>query len=135
MARTKKIYPLVVWLVALLMPVTVGAQGRDAVYQRLGVTSTAANALRVAGGIEVGEDADVGGALTVGTPIAPQYLGTGTATSRTWLRGDGRWSGVGLQDTAHDLLTANLSTMSSTYVTVLSGSVTVGESGDAVRSM
>ena len=38
----------------------------------------------------------------------------------------------GLQDAAYDLLTANMSTMSSTYVTVLSASVTVGESGDAV---
>ena len=38
----------------------------------------------------------------------------------------------GLQDASYDLLTADMSTMSSTYVTVLSGSVTVGEAGDAV---
>ena len=38
----------------------------------------------------------------------------------------------GLQDAAYDLLTADMSTMSSTYVTVLSASVTVGEAGDAV---
>ena len=38
----------------------------------------------------------------------------------------------GLQDADFDLLTSNLSTMSSTYQTILSGSVTVGEAGDAV---
>ena len=38
----------------------------------------------------------------------------------------------GLQDASYDLLTSNFSTMSSTYQTVLSGSVTVGEAGDAV---
>ena len=38
----------------------------------------------------------------------------------------------GLQDAAYDLLTADMSTMSSTYQTILSASVTVGESGDAV---
>ena len=38
----------------------------------------------------------------------------------------------GLQDADFDLLTSNLSTMSSTYQTILSGAVTVGEAGDAV---
>ena len=38
----------------------------------------------------------------------------------------------GLQDAAYDLLTADMSTMSSTYQTILSASVTVGESVDAV---
>ena len=32
----------------------------------------------------------------------------------------------------YDLLTSNFSTMSSTYQTILSGTVTVGEAGDAV---
>ena len=38
----------------------------------------------------------------------------------------------GLQDAAYDLLTADMSTMSSTYQTLMSASVTVGEVGDAV---
>ena len=38
----------------------------------------------------------------------------------------------GLQDAAFDLLTADMSTMSSTYVSLMSASVTVGEAGDAV---
>ena len=38
----------------------------------------------------------------------------------------------GLQDAAYDLLTADTNIMSSTYVTVLSAPVTVGEVGDAV---
>ena len=51
--------------VELRLPGPVGAQGRDAVYQRVAVTSTDASAVRVAGGIEVGDDVDVDGALTV----------------------------------------------------------------------
>ena len=39
----------------------------------------------------------------------------------------------GLQDSASDLLTANMNIMSNTYVTVMSGTVTVGEAGDAVQ--
>ena len=38
----------------------------------------------------------------------------------------------GLQDAGYDLLTSDMNIMSSTYVTVLSASVTVGETGDAV---
>ena len=38
----------------------------------------------------------------------------------------------GLQDAASDLRTTSFSTMSSTYVTLLSAAVTVGEVGDAV---
>ena len=58
---------------------------------------------------------------------------TGTANNRTFFRGDGSWASTGLQDAAHDILTADTSTMSSTYVTLLSGEVDVGEAGDAVR--
>ena len=36
------------------MPTTVGAQGRDGVYERLAVTEAIANAFRVAGGIVAG---------------------------------------------------------------------------------
>ena len=56
---------LAVAYVELRLPSPASAQGRDAVYERLAVSSTAANALRVAGGLEVGNDADVGtGALS-----------------------------------------------------------------------
>ena len=113
-------------------PLAVGAQGGDAVFESVGVTSTAADALRTIGGIKVGADAEVVGALTVGTPILPQYLGTGTPTARTWLRGDGTWAGTGFQDAAYDLLTSDLSTSRSNYETIMSASVTVGEAGDAV---
>ena len=82
-----RILTVVAVLLALLVPVTVGAQGGDAVYR----------------------------SLRVQIPIERQYL-----------------EPQGLQDSASDLLTANMSTMSSTYVTVLSASVTVGEAGDAV---
>ena len=53
--------------------------------------------------------------LRVKIPIARQYL-----------------EPQGLQDAAYDLLYSGMSTMSLTYVTVMSGSVTVGEAGDAV---
>ena len=113
-------------------PLAVGAQGGDAVFESVGVTSTAADALRTIGGIKVGADAEVGGALTVGTPILPQYLGTGTPTASKWLRGDGTWAGTGFQDAAYDLLTSDLSTSRSNYETIMSASVTVGEAGDTV---
>ena len=71
----------------LPVPVSVGAQGGDAVYR----------------------------SLRVQIPIERRYL-----------------EPQGLQDAATDLLTANFSTMSSTYQTIMSGSVTVGEAGDAV---
>ena len=57
---------------------------------------------------------------------------TGDASNRTFIRGDGTWSPVGLQDAAHAILTDDMSTMSSTYQTILSADVTVGEAGDAV---
>ena len=71
----------------LPVPVSVGAQGGDAVYR----------------------------SVRTEIPIERRYL-----------------EPQGLQDAASDLLTANFSTMSSTYQTIMSGSVTVGESGDAV---
>ena len=71
----------------LPVPVSVGAQGGDAVYR----------------------------SLRVQIPIERRYL-----------------EPQGLQDAATDLLTADFSTMASTYQTIMSGSVTVGESGDAV---
>ena len=75
------------FLFGLPVPVSVGAQGGDAVYR----------------------------SLRVQIPIERRYL-----------------EPQGLQDAATDLLTANFSTMSSSYQTIMSGSVTVGESGDAV---
>ena len=41
---------------------------------------------------------------------------SGEASNRTFFRGDGSWASVGLQDAAHAILTADTSTMSSTYV-------------------
>ena len=57
--------------------------------------------------------------------------GTGRATNRRFMRGDG-WYGTGLADAAHDFLTADQMTMMSTPVTFLSASVTVDEQGDTV---
>ena len=71
----------------LPVPVSVSAQGGDAVYR----------------------------SLRLQIPLAREYM-----------------EPSGLQDAATDLLTSNFSTMSSTYQTIMSGSVTVGESGDAV---
>ena len=55
---------------------------------------------------------------------------TGDASNRTFFRGDGSWAGVGVQDAAHALLTSAMSTMSSTYQTILSASVTSSAAGD-----
>ena len=85
---------LIGFLFGLPMPVSVGAQGGEAVYKSLGVI----------------------GALRVG----------GTA------RFEGPVYGVGPQDVASDLLTSSINVMSSTYVTVMSGSVTTSEPGDSV---
>ena len=74
-------------LLALLVPVTGGAQGGNAAY----------NSLRLA------------------TPLAREYM-----------------EPQGAQDSAYDLLTADTTVMSSTYVTVMSGTVTTGEADDAV---
>ena len=71
----------------LPVPVSVGAQGGDAVYR----------------------------SLRLQIPLAREYM-----------------EPSGLQDAATDLLTSDFSTMSSSYQTIMSGSVTVGESGDAV---
>ena len=57
---------------------------------------------------------------------------SGTASNRTFFRGDMTWAGTGLADAASDFLTANQSTMMSTPVTFLSASVTVDEQGDTV---
>ena len=57
--------------------------------------------------------------------------GTGRATNRRFMRGDG-WFSVGLADAASDLVTATTSTMSSTYQTIMSATVDVGEQGDRV---
>ena len=74
-------------LIAILLPVSAGSQGGDAVFR----------------------------SLRVQIPIAREYL-----------------EPQGLQDAAEDLLTADMSTSSATYVTIMSGEVTVGEAGDAV---
>ena len=57
---------------------------------------------------------------------------TGVANNRVWLRGDGAWSGVGLADACNDLLTADSSTMSSAYQTLITCTVDVDEQGDRV---
>ena len=71
----------------LPVPVSVGAQGGDAVYR----------------------------SLRLQIPLERRYM-----------------EPQGLQDAATDLLTADFSTMSSSYQTIMSGSVTVGVAGDAV---
>ena len=78
---------LIVGYVELRVPMPVGAQGGNAVY----------NSLRVA------------------IPIAREYL-----------------EPQGLQDAASVILTDGMQTTSTTYVDVMSASVTVGELGDAV---
>ena len=54
--------------VELRLPVGVGAQGGDAVYTRVAVTSPAAGAIRVAGG------------MTLGLDLEPQYGGVADRT-------------------------------------------------------
>ena len=56
----------------------------------------------------------------------------GERTVRRFLEATGDWAGTGLADAAHDLLTADSSTMSSTYQTLLSATVDVDEQGDRV---
>ena len=68
-----------------------------------------------AGGLRPGPRCRLSNSLRVEFPIERRYL-----------------EPQGLQDAAYDLLTADMSTMSSTYVTIMSASVTVGETGDAV---
>ena len=121
-----------------LMAVGLGAQSLDGLFNALevdgdsrldgkvAVNSTAADALDVAGGIEVGGDFTWNGAFL-------DKPNTGAASDRTFFRGDGTWAGVGLQDAAHAILTADASTMSSTYTTMMSATVTVGDASDAVR--
>ena len=78
---------LLVGYVDLRLPVTVGAQGGDAVYRT----------------------------LRTEIPIEPRYLGTGTPAVWTYLRGDGVWAGVS-PPTRVSSLTSLLSTNSSSYV-------------------
>ena len=54
--------------VELRLPVSIGAQGGDAVYQRISVTSPAGGALRVAGG------------ATLGLDLEPEYGGVADRT-------------------------------------------------------
>ena len=54
--------------IEMRLPVSVGAQGGDAVYTRVAVTSPAAAALRVAGG------------MTLGIDLEPQYGGVADLT-------------------------------------------------------
>lgn len=81
------LFTAVAYLLGLLLPVTLGAQGGDAVYR----------------------------SIRTEIPIAREYL-----------------EPQGLQDAASDVLTTERSISSNTYENVLSASVTVGESGDAV---
>ena len=87
------LFVLFVGYVELRLPVPIDAQGRAAVYERVSVVDTVANALRVAGGATVAGAMNAG-SVTTGTPIAPQYLGTGTRTGVEYLRSDGIWAGV-----------------------------------------
>ena len=59
-------------------------------------------------------------------------VNTGDADNRSWFRGDGQWTGVGLADAASDLVTATTSTMMATYQTIMSATVDVDEQGDRV---
>ena len=63
---------------------------------------------------------------TQGGDVAYRSVRTQIPIARAYLEPQG------LQDADFDLLTSNMSTMSSTYQTILSGAVTVGEAGDAV---
>ena len=78
------------------------------------------------------EALDLDGDLTWNDQVL-EAPNTGDASSRTFLRGDGTWASVGLQDAAYAILTADVSTMSSTYTTMMSATVTVGDADDAVR--
>ena len=63
-------------------------------------------------------DADalsVAGSLTVGTPIAPEYLGTGARSVDVFLRGDGVWAEPPAQYAAN-LQAGSTVTSSTTYV-------------------
>ena len=100
--------------IELRLPVPIDAQGRAAVYERVSVVDTDANALRVAGGAAVA-GAVAAGSVTTGTPIAPQYLGTGTRNGTRYLRDDGVWAGVS-PPTALSVLNTQLSTNSSSFV-------------------
>ena len=59
-------------------------------------------------------------------------LGTGSPSSRTFLRGDRAWSGVGLADGGLGLLTVPFETVSDTWQTVMSVTVTVPGDSDLV---
>ena len=97
-------FALFVGYIELRLPVPIDAQGRAAVYERVSVVDTVANALRVAGGATVAGAMNAGsvttagtvaaGSVTTGTPIAPQYLGTGTRDGTKFLSDAGTWAGV-----------------------------------------
>ena len=90
--------------IELRLPVPIDAQGRAAVYERVSVTGTAADSVRIAG------------SLTVGSPIAPQYLGTGTRDGTKFLQDTGTWAGVS-PPSASARLTGDFNTTSSTFQT------------------
>ena len=72
------------------------------IFDSLFVDSTASDAL------------DVAGSLVVGSPILPQYLGTGARNGTRYLRDDGIWAGVS-PPTAVSVLFAAFSTTSTTF--------------------
>ena len=100
--------------IELRLPVPIDAQGRAAVYERVSVVDTVANALRVAGGATVAGAMNAG-SVTTGTPIAPQYLGTGTRNGTKFLQDTGVWGGVS-PPTAVSLLTTEFTTNSTSFV-------------------
>ena len=98
------LFALAVGYIELRLPPPVAAQGTDAVFQRLAVSS----------------DARVSGTATVGvlefetalTPAVTALLAaSGTASAATFLRGDGAWQGVS-PPTYWDIETAAIETSS-----------------------
>ena len=118
------LFVLFVGYIELRLPVPIDAQGRAAVYERVSVVDTVANALRVAGGATVAGAMNAG-SVTTGTPIAPQYLGTGTRTGTRYLRDDGIWAGVSPPSASALLATSYRTTSSSFVSTGLSITLTV----------
>ena len=78
---------LLIGYAELRLPESVIAQGLNAVYRQLSVTSTDSNAVRLAGGLELAGDLTWNGQ-------ALDEPNTGTASAITYLRGDGTWAGV-----------------------------------------
>ena len=139
-------------VLALALIAVLGAQQLDGLFDtlevdgdsrldgRVTVNSTSATALDVAGGadfdgsidvssVDIESTAanalDIAGSLIVGSPILPQYLGTGTRTGVEYLRSDGVWAGVS-PPTAVSTLSTNFLTTSTTLAdTGLSVALTV----------